>query len=52
MNTINKDMRDAEKNLAGLEKCCGLCACPWQKVRYNSYSISYADFDRFDETKS
>jgi synaptosomal-associated protein 25 len=32
MNTVNKDMRDAEKNLAGLEKCCGLCACPWQKV--------------------
>lgn len=31
MNTVNKDMRDAEKNLAGLEKCCGLCACPWQK---------------------
>ena len=32
MNTVNKDMRDAEKNLAGLEKCCGLCSCPWQKV--------------------
>lgn len=31
MNTVNKDMRDAEKNLAGLEKCCGLCSCPWQK---------------------
>ena len=33
MNTVNKDMRDAEKNLAGLEKCCGLCSCPWQKVQ-------------------
>ena len=36
MNTVNKDMRDAEKNLAGLEKCCGLCACPWQKVGQQS----------------
>lgn len=35
MNTVNKDMRDAEKNLAGLEKCCGLCSCPWQKVPTN-----------------
>jgi len=33
MNTVNKDMRDAEKNLAGLEKCCGLCSCPWQKTK-------------------
>ena len=35
MNTVNKDMRDAEKNLAGLAKCCGLCSCPWQKVLTN-----------------
>ena len=37
MNTVNKDMRDAEKNLAGLEKCCGLCSCPWQKVSFKNW---------------
>ncbi len=28
---INQDMREAEKNLEGLEKCCGLCVLPWNK---------------------
>lgn len=31
MNQINADMRDAEKNLKGLEKCCGLCVLPWKR---------------------
>ncbi|XP_022083232.1 synaptosomal-associated protein 25-like isoform X7 [Acanthaster planci] len=31
MDQINSDMREAEKNLTGLEKCCGLCVCPWKK---------------------
>lgn len=31
MDQINQDMRDAEKNLEGLEKCCGLCVLPWKK---------------------
>ena len=32
MDTINKDMKEAEKHLTQLEKCCGCCTCPWQKV--------------------
>ncbi|XP_077997500.1 synaptosomal-associated protein 25-like isoform X2 [Glandiceps talaboti] len=28
MDQINTDMREAEKNLTGLEKCCGICVCP------------------------
>lgn len=28
---INEDMKDAEKNLEGLEKCCGLFILPWKK---------------------
>jgi synaptosomal-associated protein 25 len=28
---INQDMKEAEKNLEGLEKCCGLCVLPWNK---------------------
>lgn len=30
---INKEMKEAEKNLEGLEGCCGLCVCPWQKTK-------------------
>nr|UEK51512.1 SNAP25-like protein 2 [Parasacculina yatsui] len=31
MDQINADMREAEKNLTGMEKCCGLCVLPWKK---------------------
>jgi len=31
MDQINQDMRDAEKNLEGMEKCCGLCVLPWKR---------------------
>jgi len=31
LDHVNKDMKEAEDNLAGMEKCCGLCLCPWQK---------------------
>ncbi|XP_076442950.1 synaptosomal-associated protein 25-like [Babylonia areolata] len=33
MDQINQDMRDAEKNLEGLEKCCGLCVLPWKRTK-------------------
>ena len=32
MDQINSDMRKAEDNLDNLEKCCGCCVCPWNKV--------------------
>ncbi|XP_034850753.1 synaptosomal-associated protein 23 isoform X1 [Mirounga angustirostris] len=28
MDQINKDMKEAEKTLTELNKCCGLCVCP------------------------
>ncbi|XP_014636093.1 PREDICTED: synaptosomal-associated protein 23 isoform X1 [Ceratotherium simum simum] len=28
MDQINKDVREAEKTLTELDKCCGLCVCP------------------------
>ncbi|XP_053331366.1 synaptosomal-associated protein 23 isoform X2 [Spea bombifrons] len=31
MDQINKDMREAEKNLTELNKCCGLCVCPGKR---------------------
>lgn len=33
MDKINVDMREAEKNLTGMEKCCGICICPCGKAR-------------------
>ncbi|KAB1277296.1 Synaptosomal-associated protein 23 [Camelus dromedarius] len=32
MDQINKDMREAEKTLTELNKCCGLCVCPCNSV--------------------
>lgn len=34
MDQINADMREAEKNLSGMEKCCGLCVLPCNKWVY------------------
>lgn len=31
MDKINADMKEAEKNLTGMEKCCGICVCPCNK---------------------
>jgi hypothetical protein len=31
LDTVNQNMKKAEKNIEGLEKCCGLCICPWNK---------------------
>ncbi|XP_017487904.1 PREDICTED: synaptosomal-associated protein 25 [Rhagoletis zephyria] len=40
MDRINADMREAEKNLSGMEKCCGLCVVPWKKVAIKDDSDS------------
>ncbi|KAK4304772.1 hypothetical protein Pmani_014605 [Petrolisthes manimaculis] len=31
MDQINSDMKEAEKHLTGMEKCCGLCVLPCNK---------------------
>ncbi|MBN3319070.1 SNP25 protein, partial [Atractosteus spatula] len=31
MDQINQDMKEAEKNLTDMAKCCGLCVCPCAK---------------------
>jgi len=31
MDQINADMKEAESNLAGMEKCCGICVLPCNK---------------------
>jgi len=42
LDTINADMREAEKNLRGLEKFCGICTCCWKKQK---------DFEKSDQYK-
>ena len=31
METMNAEMKEAEKHLTGMEKWCGLCVCPWNR---------------------
>ncbi|KAJ8340936.1 hypothetical protein SKAU_G00332270 [Synaphobranchus kaupii] len=33
MDQINEDMKQAEKNLTDLSKCCGICVCPCDRVK-------------------
>ncbi|XP_015379647.1 PREDICTED: synaptosomal-associated protein 25-like [Diuraphis noxia] len=35
MDQINADMKEAEKNLTGMEKCCGICVVPCNKGKYH-----------------
>ncbi|KAH0620652.1 hypothetical protein JD844_021319 [Phrynosoma platyrhinos] len=41
MDQINKDMREAEKNLTELNKCCGLCVCPCNRTKDFESSKTY-----------
>lgn len=40
MDQINADMKEAEKNLTGMEKCCGICVLPCNKyVKYKTFYV-------------
>ena len=39
-------MREAEKHLTALERCCGCCTCPGQKV------ANFEDTDKYQSTWS
>ena len=41
MDQINQDMKEAEKNLTGMDKCCGLCVCPWNKYATLKFNSAY-----------
>ncbi|KAM9147293.1 synaptosomal-associated protein 23 isoform 1-T3 [Pangshura tecta] len=41
MDQINKDMREAEKTLTELNKCCGLCVCPCNRTKDFESGKSY-----------
>uniref|UniRef100_A0A2I2Y3A8 Synaptosome associated protein 23 n=1 Tax=Gorilla gorilla gorilla TaxID=9595 RepID=A0A2I2Y3A8_GORGO len=36
LDQINKDMRETEKTLTELNKCCGLCVCPCNRFNIRS----------------
>ncbi|XP_047466566.1 synaptosomal-associated protein 23-like isoform X2 [Mugil cephalus] len=41
MDQINQDMKQAEKNLTDLSKCCGLCVCPCDRVSSIEHDSRY-----------
>lgn len=32
LDKVSENMKEAEKNLDQMEKCCGMCICPWNKM--------------------
>ncbi|KAM3871045.1 synaptosome associated protein 23.1 [Diretmus argenteus] len=41
MDQINQDMKQADKNLTELSKCCGLCVCPCDRVTSIEHDSRY-----------
>ncbi|XP_030075154.1 synaptosomal-associated protein 25-like [Microcaecilia unicolor] len=41
LDQINQDMKEAEKNLTDMGKCCGLCVCPCDKLKNIKSSEAY-----------
>ncbi|XP_026233068.1 SNARE_SNAP25N and SNARE_SNAP23C domain-containing protein isoform X1 [Anabas testudineus] len=41
MESINRDMREAEKNLTDMAQCCGLCIWPMRKLKAFEESGAY-----------
>jgi len=47
LDTINADMKEAEKHLTGMEKWCGLCVMPW----YRRKKIKDVDDSKWESSK-
>ncbi|XP_067099669.1 synaptosomal-associated protein 23-like isoform X2 [Osmerus mordax] len=41
MDQINQDMKQAERNLTDLSRCCGLCVCPCDRVTSIEHDSRY-----------
>ncbi|XP_077096086.1 synaptosomal-associated protein 23-like [Siphateles boraxobius] len=41
VDQIEQDMKKARKNLNELSKCCGLCLCPWNRVKSSKRDRGY-----------
>jgi len=49
LDTINKDMKEAEEHLKGMEKCCGLCVLPCNKTEDFEKNADYANAWKKDD---
>ncbi|VDO92804.1 unnamed protein product [Soboliphyme baturini] len=49
LDTINRDMREAEEHLKGMEKCCGLCILPCFKTEDFEKNPEYANTWKKDD---
>uniref|UniRef100_A0A915JZ80 Synaptosomal-associated protein n=1 Tax=Romanomermis culicivorax TaxID=13658 RepID=A0A915JZ80_ROMCU len=49
LDTINRDMKEAEEHLKGMEKCCGLCVLPWNKAENFEKNPEYANAWKKDD---
>jgi hypothetical protein len=49
---VNADLRKAERELTGLEKCCGLCSCKWQFVFALNHANRSSDIESSRDYKS
>ncbi|RTG81960.1 uncharacterized protein DC041_0000536 [Schistosoma bovis] len=41
MDNIREDLREAQRDLDEIDKCCGLCVLPWRKVKPDSKTPKY-----------
>ena len=32
LDNMNSEMKQAEKHITGMEKWCGICVCPWNRL--------------------
>ena len=42
LDTINNEMKEADKALTGMEKWCGLFVCPWNKYKEGTKIFEYS----------
>uniref|UniRef100_A0A914W8L0 Synaptosomal-associated protein n=1 Tax=Plectus sambesii TaxID=2011161 RepID=A0A914W8L0_9BILA len=49
LDAINKDMKEAEENLAGMDKCCGLCVLPCGKAKFAEKISKYENAWKKDD---
>eukprot|EP00051_Salpingoeca_urceolata_P003354 m.57156 g.57156 ORF g.57156 m.57156 type:complete len:223 (-) comp12707_c0_seq1:61-729(-) len=43
LDHINSNVRQTEKHLTNMEKCCGLCVCPWNRRQNFEKSKEYGE---------
>lgn len=44
LDNIQVGMREAEKHLKGMEKWCGMCVCPWNRLKITFLTLKKLTF--------